>query len=92
MKTTSTLELSFLIALLESNHKKLFLHLTERNTLELFYEKCKIYCSDELKEFIKKMPDYPELSDGAQANYFEEIKVKLLSKAIKRLKPFFYTI
>jgi hypothetical protein len=32
------------------------------------------------------------LSDGAQDNYFEELKVKLLDKAIKRLKPLFHTL
>ena len=74
------------------SHTKLLQHLREQNTIELFYEKCSNYISDELKKHIIKSPKESNFSDGAETNYFEEMKISLLSKAIKRYKPFFYTL
>lgn len=84
--------MEFLVNRLELNHKKLYELLKQRDAVEIFYEKCDEFISEELQLHIKKMPKVSRLSDGQQTNYFEELKVKFLNKAIKNLKPLFYTL
>jgi len=92
MKNTNNISMNFLVNRLEISHKKFYELLKEKNALDIFHQKCNTFISEELKLQIEKMPKQSRLADGQQANDFEELKVKLLTKAIKRLKPLFYTI
>jgi hypothetical protein len=92
METTNNISVEFLVSRLESSHKKFYELLKQRDALEIFHQKCNKFISEELKLQIDKMPKKSRLGDGQQLNHFEEIKVKLLTKAIKRLKPFFHTV
>lgn len=92
MKKNHNIEKSFLLMRLKQNNNKFLEHLNERNMVDVFYDKCCNSFSDQLKEYLKLDVISKNISDGAYLNQVEELKIKFLSQAIRKLKPFFYTI
>ncbi len=92
MENHKNVSIEFLISRLEMKNKKFCELLQQKEGMDIFHEKCNKFISDEMEMHIMKMTKKTHLSDGAQDNYFEELKVKLLDNAIKRLKPLFHTI
>ncbi len=87
MKNQKNITLSFLEQQLSNQNGKLLKALINNQLLEIFHEKCCNFISNELKIHIKKMATQNNLSDGAQNNYFEELKIKLMLQAISQFEP-----
>ena len=84
--------MAILINKLEGKHEKFYELLKQKDAVVLFHQKCNNFISAEIQLHLKNRSKKSNLFDGAQENFFEELKIKLLSKAINRLKPFFYTV
>ncbi|SHI88371.1 hypothetical protein [Flavobacterium terrae] len=92
MEKFHNIDKSFFLHRLEESNKNFLSYLDERKMVEVFYDKCCDYVSQELKLHLRIDAFNNSISDDNYINDVEELKVVYLNKAIKKLEPFFFTL